>query len=348
MTFDDRVFAAAVVGLGVNGHLKLSDRGGLQELRQVKSDRPLDDAERAVKDALFAKSSHVLLSNANHQVISGARARLHSALQRNFIGTMYRNNFWWSGGGLAGAALVIAAIIYNYADSYPSSTAGIVAGVLIPLLPVMAGIGSIRITAQRGGRYATGRFIVGLLVILVSFAVGVAIMGYNVGYGPAIAAALVAYVLAMLAAFGFSWLKSASREGRKVMDQIEGFRQYLSVAEEDRLEYLNPPKKTPELFEKFLPYAIALDVENSWAKKFAGVLAAAGVGAAVGSWYSGDHASSNDVTSFADRLGSSLPQTISSAATPPGSSGGGGGSSSGSSGGGSSGGGGGGGGGSGW
>ena len=135
------------------------------------------------------------------------------------------------------------------------------------------------------------------------------------------------------------------------MDQIEGFRQYLSVAEEDRLEHLNPPKKTPELFEKFLPYAIAVDCENTWAQRFAGVLAAAGVGAAVSSWYSGDRMSTDSITSFTDRLGSTLPSTISSAATPPGSSGGGGGSdfgSSGSSGGGSSGGGGGGGGGSGW
>ena len=52
-------------------------------------------------------------------------------------------------------------------------------------------------------------------------------------------------------------------DGRKLMDQIEGFRQYLDVAEESRLEYLNPPKKTPELFEKFLPYAIALDCEKT-------------------------------------------------------------------------------------
>ena len=64
------------------------------------------------------------------------------------------------------------------------------------------------------------------------------------------------------------------------MDQIEGFRQYLGVAEEDRLECLNPPDKTPELFERFLPYAVALDVENAWAKRFAGVLAAAGARAA--------------------------------------------------------------------
>ena len=64
------------------------------------------------------------------------------------------------------------------------------------------------------------------------------------------------------------------------MDSIEGFREYLGVAEEDRLNALNPPEKTPELFEKFLPYAVALDCQNAWAAKFAGVLAAAGTAAA--------------------------------------------------------------------
>ena len=130
---------------------------------------------------------------------------------------------------------------------------------------------------------------------MASFAIGVAILAYNIGAGPAILPALVPSVLAALSSFGFSWLQSATREGRKIMDQIEGFRQYLSVAEEDRLEYLNPPKKTPELFEKFLPYAIALDCENSWAKRFTGVLAAAGVGAAVSSWYVGDRMNTSDI-----------------------------------------------------
>ena len=62
------------------------------------------------------------------------------------------------------------------------------------------------------------------------------------------------------------WHRSAStgcrrrrRRAASIMDQIEGFRQYLGVAEEDRLNALNPPEKTPELFEQFLPYAIALD-----------------------------------------------------------------------------------------
>ena len=244
--------------------------------------------------------------------------------------------------------LVIAAIVLAYSDSYGSNAGGIIAGMLIPLLPIMSGVGMVRLAVQRGGRHGTRRLVVGLLVIAVSLAVGVAILSYNIGMGPAILPALVASLLAGLASFGFSWLQAATKDGRKVMDQIEGFRQYLSVAEEDRLEYLNPPKKTPELFEKFLPYAIALDVENSWAKKFTGVLAAAGAAAAVSSWYVGDERHTGNVTSLTDRLGDGLSSTISSAATAPGSSGGSSSSGGGSSGGGSSGGGGGGGGGSGW
>ena len=49
----------------------------------------------------------------------------------------------------------------------------------------------------------------------------------------------------------------------------------------------NSPEKTPELFERFLPYAVALDVQNVWAKRFAGVLAAAGATAAATAWYVG-------------------------------------------------------------
>jgi uncharacterized membrane protein len=143
--------------------------------------------------------------------------------------------------------------------------------------------------------------------------------------------------------FLFCWLlKAPTPSGRKVLDQIEGFRMYMATAEEERLKALNPPEKTPELFERYLPFAMALDCENAWSDKFTAVLAAAaaaGAATGVGTWYHGssDFGSSD----FTDSLGSSLSHSISAAATPPGST-------SGSGGGGSSGGGGGGGGGSGW
>ncbi len=151
-------------------------------------------------------------------------------------------------------------------------------------------------------------------------------------------------VLLVDAAF-YDLLKAPTRLGRRVMDRIEGFKLYLSVAEKDRMNFHNPPERTPELFEKFLPYALALGVEQAWGEQFAGVLAAAGQDPSRSGyrshWYSGRSFSGGGVTDFAASLGGSFSGAIAASSTAPGSS-------SGSGGGGFSGGGGGGGGGSGW
>lgn len=148
------------------------------------------------------------------------------------------------------------------------------------------------------------------------------------------------------------WLPAYSVEGRRMEDAIVGLRQYLSIAEADDLKRLKAPPQTKEEFAKFLPYAVALDVEKTWADRFAKTLGAAAIAAAVADYYSSSDSSGyfgGGSGSFASGL-SSLGETISSAAVPPGSSSGSsdGGGSSGGGGGGSSGGGGGGGGGSGW
>ncbi len=142
-------------------------------------------------------------------------------------------------------------------------------------------------------------------------------------------------------------LKAPTRAGRKVMDEIEGFRLYLAVAEQDRMNMLNPPEQTPALFEKFLPFALALDVENEWSEQFSAVLAAASQPPEAGGqgyhprWYRGRAWSRANVAGFSAGLGAGLTQATAASASAPGSS-------SGSGGGGSSGGGGGGGGGGGW
>jgi uncharacterized membrane protein YgcG len=344
---DNRTFAAAVVGLGVNGCLKLTDRDDKQVLRHLTNGKPVDAAEQATLIALFAKGRSVELDDSNHETISGASQALSKALEQSY-GRMFRNNLWFSGLGFLGALTATAAIMAAYGISYGDNASGIIAGIAIPLIPLMIAASVFKSGWKQDPGHGRVRMLTGLIVAAVFIFIGVSIVSYNAGFGPAIWPAMVPYVLAPLAGIGFRWLQAPSMQGRRVMDQIDGFKQYLSVAEEDRLEFLNPPEKTPELFERFLPYAIALHVENSWATRFAGVLAAAGVGAAVSSWYDGQDFSADRVSSFAERVSDDLSRTISSASSPPGSSGGDSSSGGGSSGGGSSGGGGGGGGGSGW
>lgn len=152
--------------------------------------------------------------------------------------------------------------------------------------------------------------------------------------------ALFIALLATNIVFGFL-IRAFTEEGRKLVDEIEGFKLFLSVTEKDRLSFHNPPEKTPQLFEKFLPYALALGVEHKWAEQFTQVFAALeskGVHYTP-LWYYGSLAHFSPDT-FASEIGNTFTGVVSSSSTPPSSS-------SGFSGG-SSGGGGGGGGGGGW
>ena len=128
-----------------------------------------------------------------------------------------------------------------------------------------------------------------------------------------------------------------------MLDRIAGFKQYLSITERDRLDRMQAPEDTLQLFDRFLPYAIALEVENRWADRYTGLLAAAAARQAQAGLCVVFRLVQpvDDTGGFVDSIGSSLASTVSSASTAPGSS-------SGSGGGGSSGGGGGGGGGGGW
>ncbi len=67
-------------------------------------------------------------------------------------------------------------------------------------------------------------------------------------------------------------MKRPTMRGRKVLDEMLGFKDYLEIAEKYEMELRNPPEKTPQLFEKYLPFALALGIEQTWSEKFSTVL----------------------------------------------------------------------------
>lgn len=142
------------------------------------------------------------------------------------------------------------------------------------------------------------------------------------------------------------WLyRHYTPEGRKLQDAIDGFKLYLMTAEIDRMHTIGTsPTKTPELYEKYLPYAMALGVEKQWTAQFSVLFENLAKQGHVYQplWYYGTRFESD---SFGSKFATTFSGAISSASTPPGSSSG---LSSGSGDSGSSGGGGGGGGGGGW
>jgi uncharacterized membrane protein len=145
-------------------------------------------------------------------------------------------------------------------------------------------------------------------------------------------------------AFG-ALLFAPTPEGQRTAEALAGFRLYLSVAEAERLNMRGRPDFSTALFERYLPYAIALGVEKPWAAALERHLARARPGHGEEADYVPHYFSGRDFD--AGRIGASTAAIASTlaasfASAMPSESGGG------SSGGGSSGGGGGGGGGGGW
>jgi uncharacterized membrane protein len=67
----------------------------------------------------------------------------------------------------------------------------------------------------------------------------------------------------------FGWFMSARTiTGARALEKVLGFEEFLGRTEKDQIERL---EKTPEIFEKFLPYAMALQVEKKWVQAFSGI-----------------------------------------------------------------------------
>jgi uncharacterized membrane protein YgcG len=357
MGADSRAFAAALVELGVGGHLRLTEEevGFFFDRKKTTIEKTPGrttpkEPEASMLSRIFAEGDSLLMEQKNHATFSEAKDALEAGLERVHEGRLFVRNRIWAVRGLVlmvGAlAVPAAAVLLSSPGDYGRND--LLVAVAALFLPAGA-LALYYFSSGRDGATAMSARISAAFLGVIGLVAGAVTIGNAfegiAAYGEIrrivpLAIPLLALPVVLTA---FSWMAAPTREGRAMLDRIAGFRHYLSVAEEERLQTLHPPEKTPELFERYLPYAIALEVENDWASSFTSVLAASAASGQTRNmgWYSGSSNPWNDPGDFADSVGSSLASTISSASTAPGSSGG-------SGGGGSSGGGGGGGGGGGW
>lgn len=199
---------------------------------------------------------------------------------------------------------------------------------------------------KKEGYFSLNRGVIfwGAFLLFISFGASIVFLIQHFTVPLGIFAVTCLVLLLVILIFFYRILPAYTKEGRKIADHIEGFKMYLDHTEQQVFNTLAPPEKTLDLFERFLPYAIALKVENAWAEQFDSLLQRALEQGYQPTYFHAGRGFSQNLQ-FADLtkgVSSGLSSTISSSSTPPSSS------SGGSRGGGSSGGGGGGGGGGGW
>jgi uncharacterized membrane protein len=121
--------------------------------------------------------------------------------------------------------------------------------------------------------------------------------------GMAPLAFIIAGILTGAIICGFGWFMPAHTEqGARALEGVLGFEDFLVHVESDRF---NRMIKTPEMFEKFLPFAMALGVEKNWSRAFQGILTQPP------QWYRGSYGPNfypmmftSDLNSMSSRAGS--------------------------------------------
>lgn len=273
-TTDGRSFAAVIAQLAVRGCLRVESLGGKYKLSRLMSDRAtetlLAPEEKRALAVLFEDGPVLELSGAMDQRNTAQNGRyvsdIHNELTKNLGGKYFTRH----------SGFIVLGVLSTFASALPlaitahgrdASSAvfftvwvlfcGLTLGMMVELslasawkAAVMTGMGWTKLLP---GTAAVAVFAGAIVLLLKNLAEGVSLsfslmlvlfLMINLGWGPR--------------------LKRKSLLGRQVADQIAGFRQFLEKVDRDKLNRLAPEGDTLQDLDRFLPYAIALEVREGW------------------------------------------------------------------------------------
>lgn len=296
--FDPLCATAAVISMAVKGALRIVEEpvSGSPSKHSLRLEpagaagKGLTTAEQATYDALFPSDVSLPLRGDETEgaQMDQARAKLEAELRKDHDGATFRWNLRYSMAaasvGIVGAFVLL--LTANQSLNYPFllSLALTFAQMKLWLIAVFASYFVLSLYAAPWFLPLVSR--ITLKDILVHFGISTIIAGAVLALAywlidPATASRKFIgewILLGSGAFFGaviaiFSRLMGATtKSGRRLMDRIRGFGLYLEGKEKGLAGHLGHPKATPALFERFLPYAAALDLAKEWRQQFDGAI----------------------------------------------------------------------------
>ncbi|MEM7563930.1 MAG: DUF2207 domain-containing protein, partial [Pseudomonadota bacterium] len=265
MGYDKTCFSAAVVNLAVKGAVDIKDNSGGFEINKTgPATTSLAAGESEVVTGLFSDGSNrIEIKQANHRQLSKAIGKHRKSLKGDYAKKNFSTNSWY----LVPAVLFSVACIFFAVKSLELEelivkTIFVTVFTAVPMIMLVAGIRG----AMAGG-------FKGYIRTGINFSVTIAMVVFFLSsdfdyetFSRGVSWWTIFGILT-LAALNFIFyhlLKAPTRAGRKLLDQIEGFKHYLNIAEDDEIALRNAPEFTTDIYETYLPYAIALELENKW------------------------------------------------------------------------------------
>ena len=271
--FDDRTFWACILSLLSNGLVTMECREGNTFVRKNgNAAKPVSIAveEKVLLNALFHRKKRESLS-IDDATAAYAIWQVAQELRKAAVGKWFYDN---RKSVLVGTllSLVASCVAVNPQSIEQLGALGLALCFMAPsgyyLFFVLLRLADLFRVFR--GRFQWAAFSqVGVLLFLmcsciVSLAIGSVVLAGN----SSVVALAATGLLVAVNVGSLLWLRMPIKSGQELLDSIEGFREFLRSVERLPMDRPDAPSIRAGLYEKYLPYAVALEVEQSWSDSF--------------------------------------------------------------------------------
>lgn len=276
---DERVFAATMVHMAIQGYLVIEERRGRYTLRRGEAEREVLAPEEALAadDLDLEWARQIVIERANQLRIGSAINDLKNLTRVSLERVSLIRNREHLLPGIALSVLVLGSTL-SFEPGLRSFMRGLIA-LLLFFWTIAAAVMSVQficrwqdVFLRRGQRrdtlfHAASITVLALPVYLAEIA-GLGLMTWlgSYSYG-----AVLLGVALLNVRFHYR-LKAPTSAGRALLDQVEGLANSLAAGEAGEETRQLAPETARVLYEKYLPYAIALDCEDQWSRQCADAL----------------------------------------------------------------------------
>jgi hypothetical protein len=269
--YDNKALGATLLEMAVKGAIQIRYEGKRNMMRaytlvNTSKTELLRPEEQKLHTTIFAGKDRVSLDSSYNENIHNAKINFEKSLKEQWKTDPFTGS---KGNESSFGAMILFFIIYMVIMGLKTTWMAFlmatpfisIAFLFITPKPVRTGIGYYFLMFFMFIFVEVGLLFVVLMVFGLTFVVTDVDLDH-LSYVIHLPSAVFFAVSALMYCVYAQRVKRFTVDGAKLYAELEGFRMYLKTAEEHRLNMLTPPERTPELFERLLPYAVALGVSK--------------------------------------------------------------------------------------
>nr|WP_255411099.1 DUF2207 domain-containing protein [Legionella sp. km772] len=313
MESSDKLFTAAIINMAVKKYLMIEETSKKEyRLKKIAADENnLTASEKAISQELFKSTPSILMVQANHSPISKAVEQFNEKLAEEFQKQYFILNTPII---LLGIAISVVSLLPLLGPLLFHSFDYLFAFCIVGFYGFFFIESLIPHKIKRFQRFYLSVLSIILLIIILG------IIFLPLIFDSLFGSNWLIYLLTALFITTNSLFRDLMRrptpKGMDIVSQTLGFELFLKATEETQMNFRNPPDKTPQLFERYLPFALALGLEQSWSEQFSQILSESQYKP---EWYS-SRVPNFSSSHFSQSLGNSFTSAVCSARVAPSSS----------------------------